>query len=251
MTSELSYDPGGVSNGLMEGSIAIAIACILVLVYYIFTHSARIRKWLYRHHGEIRGQIMGVLLSRLTGAFLFGGIPVVYLLFKGEGLPWAAGGDGIVSRALLLWLPTAIMIIALSFFISSGKSHLEQNPQIRAGNWDTGLLAVSALGWVVYLMGYEMLFRGFLLFACYNSFGYWPAILINILIYALAHIPKGRVELLGSMPVGFIFGIVTLWQGYFWYALLTHITMALSTEWFSLHYSPEMKFLSSKGIVKE
>jgi membrane protease YdiL (CAAX protease family) len=157
-------------------------------------------------------------------------------LWSGKGLPWAAGGSEILGRALLIWLPTAILIIVICLITSRREHNLAHYPQIRAEDWSGGLLAVSALGWMVYLVGYEIMFRGFLLFACYDAFGYWPAILINIAVYAVAHIPKGRMETLGSIPVGCIFCMVTLWQGYFWFALFTHITMALSNEWFSLYY---------------
>lgn len=225
------------------GGIAIAATGILVITYYWISGSGLIRKWLNNRYGEREGQIRLVLLTRLLGVFLFGMIPLVIVLAGyREAISWA--DHETPGRSLLFWLPFAILTIASAIFIARSDSNLARYPQIRSQEWNYGLLIISALSWVAYLTAYEILFRGYLLFACYNSFGFWPALMINLVIYSLAHIPKGKTETLGSIPVGLIFCIMTLWLGSIWFALLTHITMALSNEWLSLYYSPEMKLRS-------
>ena len=222
--------------------MAIAISCIIVFVYYWITGSQRTGDWFQRRFSAGEAQIRKVLFNRLLGALLFSSVPLVILLggFGQETTDFGLGTDN-MGRSLLFWIPAAIIIPILSYFIAGSKSNLSQYPQIRKGDWDASLLVLSATSWIVYLLGYEILFRGFLLFSCYASFGFWPAIIINIIIYSLAHIPKGRRETLGSVPVGLLFCLVSLHLGSIWFALLTHITMALTNEWFSIYYHNEIR----------
>jgi membrane protease YdiL (CAAX protease family) len=92
----------------------------------------------------------------------------------------------------------------------------------------------------LYLLGYEIMFRGFLLFSCLNEMNILSAIAINISIYALIHIPKGFKEVAGSLPLGILLCLMTIYTGTIWAAFMTHGILALSNEWFSLKYHPEI-----------
>ena len=55
-------------------------------------------------------------------------------------------------------------------------------------------MLTEGLGWFIYLFGYELLFRGILLFPLVAAIGVWPAIGVNIALYSATHIPKGVEE---------------------------------------------------------
>jgi membrane protease YdiL (CAAX protease family) len=230
-----------------EGTIAIAVMTLAFLAYYVFAVSrsidSRIRN---RFHPEA-ASIRLVLLHRLTGTFLFGGIPFFVILFVYR-MPVSNYGTntGTLPESMLWWIPAALMVIIVNYFASGNKSNLKQYPQIRVSRWNAGLLFLSALSWVTYLLGYEFLFRGFLLFSCLESFGYWPALIINVSLYSLAHLPKGPRETLASLIFGLILCLITIKLGALWFALLTHITLALSNEWLSISRHPEMKGLKQQ-----
>ena len=82
-------------------------------------------------------------------------------------------------------------------------------------------------------------FRGFLLFACL-PWGIWPAITVNVLVYALAHLPKGMREVWGAVPFGIYLCIVTLVHGSVWIAFALHMAIAVVNEIVSLNAHPEM-----------
>jgi membrane protease YdiL (CAAX protease family) len=105
------------------------------------------------------------------------------------------------------------------------------------------LLIISSLGWIVYLLAYEFLFRGFLLFTCIQSFGIWPAIIINILIYSFAHIPQGLKETAGAIPFGLILCYITILSGTIWPAFILHAVLAISNEWFSIYNNTEITII--------
>ncbi len=185
-----------------------------------------------------------VLFQRVLGAIVYGLIPflIILLVFRRPLGQYGFAGDNLL-KSFLWWIPIAIVIIVLSFIGSRTEKNLQMYPQIRVNEWNVGLLIVSALSWVTYLVGYEFLFRGYLLFSCLESFGYWPAIVINICFYSLFHIHKGSREAIGSLFFGFLLCYLTLHLGSFWFAILIHVTMALSNEWFSLGFQPEMNLI--------
>ena len=105
----------------------------------------------------------------------------------------------------------------------------------------TYLKIKNALGWAAYLFGYEILFRGILLFPLVAEFGVWPAIAVNIALYSSTHIPKGLDETIGAIPLGIVLCVLTLLTGTIWIAFFVHLAMALTNSFTALKHHPEMK----------
>lgn len=225
---------------LLHGSIAIAVTLLALLAYYLITVYNLINKRLQVFNNEALS-VRRIIFHRLSGIVLFGLIPVlvILLVFRMPVNNFGSNTDFLL-KSIIWWVPAALLVIVINYFASRNEYHLARYPQIRAKQWNSGLITLSAISWVTYLAGYEFMFRGFLLFSCLESFGYWPAIIINICLYSLAHLPKGYRETIGSIFFGFILSFSTLWLGSIWFALLVHITLALSNEWFSITFHPEM-----------
>ena len=101
----------------------------------------------------------------------------------------------------------------------------------------------NTLGWSAYLLGYEFLFRGILLFPLVDALGVWPAIAINTAMYSATHIPKGMDEAIGAAPLGIVLCLITLMTGTLWVAIIVHILMALANSFSSVYHNPNMKFI--------
>lgn len=226
---------------VVNGTIAIMVTTIVFLVYHSIATSNRIIFRLERNFNREEVSIRKILWYRLSGAILFGLIPILVILIVFR-IPLSNLGTNTdqMIKSLIWWIPSAVLVVIINYFAARKKSHLSQYPQIRAKRWDSGLVILSALSWITYLVGYEFLFRGFLLFSCLESFGYWPAIVINISLYSLAHLPKGTRETVASVFFGFVLSYVSIELGSFWFAFFVHITLALSNEWFSIFFHPEM-----------
>ena len=226
----------------LQGTIAIAVITLAFVAYYVFTVSRAIDKKIRNRFPPGAASIRLVLLHRLAGTILFGGIPfiVIHTVYGMSVSNFGTDTDSL-PESILWWIPAALLVLLVNYFSSRNKSNLDQYPQIRVSRWNSGLLLLSALSWITYLLGYEFLFRGFLLFSCLESFGYWPAVIINVSLYSLVHLPKGPRETLASLLFGLILCFVTIALGSLWFALLTHITLALSNEWFSISHHPDMK----------
>jgi membrane protease YdiL (CAAX protease family) len=231
-----------------HGSIAIGVATLACMAYYAMGHSMRLDNWLQRQFGEATAQVRKVLWHRLSGTLLYGFIPVLVVLLAFD-MP--VGDFGLnadhLARSVGWWIPVGVLVVSLTYFTSRSKLNLSRYPQIRNSQWNYGLILLSALSWITYLAGYEFMFRGFLLFACLGSFGYWPAILINLSLYSLVHLPKGYRETIGSVFFGFVLCYSTVLLGSCWFAFLVHSTLALSNEWFSLARHPDMKIIKNQA----
>lgn len=184
--------------------------------------------------------VKAVILSRFTGVLFFGIIPSAYFLLN--DIPIADYGINFNKfGTTLIWtLATVPVILAITFFNSKKDANLKMYPEIRKKEWGKGLLAASGITWLLYLLAYELLFRGFFLFTLYETTNFCTAVVIMTVSYAVVHIPKGMKESLGSLPFGILLGYMALTTGSFLGSFIVHSVMALSTEWFSLKYHPEI-----------
>jgi membrane protease YdiL (CAAX protease family) len=235
---------------LAPGSVSVAVATLAFLAYRSIAVSSRLDQWLQHQFSREAAAIRKVLLQRLSGTLLYGLLPVLVTLLAFHRSPVQYGlHTGSFGRSLLWWIPVAVLVIALSYFTANTRTNLSRYPQIRVSVWTNNLLTLSAISWISYLAGYEFLFRGFLLFSCLESFGFWPALVINVSLYCLVHLPKGYRETIGSLFFGILLAHATLRLGSFWFAFLVHTTLALSNEWFSLAFHPEMKRTGKRNRV--
>ena len=86
-----------------------------------------------------------------------------------------------------------------------------------------------------FLVFYEWFFRGLVLFSFVSAFGIMPAVLINLLLYALIHSFSGKKEFLGSIPFGIMLCGFALWWHSVWPAILLHMLLSASYESVLLH----------------
>ena len=142
---------------------------------------------------------------------------------------WMAGGS--------------LLVLGINLLQGRRPAHYGVYPLIRYKKWTPGLLAVSLITSSLFIIGYEFMFRGFLLFALVPVTGVWLAVAINVLIYALAHIHKGLGETIGSVPFGILLCWITLESGNFWAIMVIHLTLSLSADLVALKANPQMHFV--------
>lgn len=234
-----------------EANLSIIFTTIAFLAWWLTGQSKKLLDQQVRKFGQEKGQARTVYIKRFVGMLGFGILPAL-VLFNTQPVTWA--DYGVVSKfspAVLYWTLglSAILIFTIARATKKPPS-LAQYPEIRTSTWNRALLIWSALSWMGYLLAYELMFRGFLLFSCARAFGAWPAIVINTAIYSLVHVPKNAREGLGAIPFGILLCVLTFQTGSIWIAVLVHWVMALANEWFSLKYHPEMhlKKTSYEGV---
>lgn len=140
-----------------------------------------------------------------VGAFVIGGASLAR-----AGVPAASFGVGLgdvrfwlprAGLALLVMVPTLVVVVLLSDGLQ-GLYPMHKPARTDAGAlaWHLGAVALDFVGW-------ELLFRGVLLFGLLRRGDPWMAILLPAVPFALLHGDKPVVELVASL----FGGIVSAW----------------------------------------
>jgi len=227
--------------------LSVAAIFWTTLAFIIYTLlQTRIRKFFlkrWKNKPVHQDNNLSVLLQRITGIFLYGFVPVAIIIYVFKNPTSSYGFE--MKNSLITGITVLLLlfvVVPLSLFTSRSPGNLAFYPQIREKEWDLPLLIVSALSWIAYLLAYEFMYRGFLLFSCYHAFGTWPAIIINTSLYSLTHLVKNQREGVGAFFIGIILCCLVLYIGSLWVAFYVHVIMAISNEWFSIRAHPDMNF---------
>lgn len=154
---------------------------------------------------------------------------------------WRAG-LGITALFLLIMLPATYVASKLDSF--KGMYPLAGNGAYMV-NLGAGKTAVSwplfltyELGYFLYFIAWEFLFRGWMVHGLTPKWGRGPAILAQVAPFAVMHLGKAELEALGSIIAGVALGILSVRTRSFYYGALIHGVVAVWMDW-----------LSSKGAL--
>lgn len=208
---------------------------IVFFLYYWIIETPLFKK-------TFQNELLFHVVRRTLGAILFISGPII-LLIQGFYLHLWNKFITINNLSITFMLIGLLvsLILVVNWFNSKKASNLIMYPQVRLSEWSPLVFFASALSWVLYLLGYELLFRGWLFFGALEEMGLIWATVLNVILYALVHIPKGMKETLASILFGIVICYVSYVSGSFWVAFIVHVTLALSNEWMSLFFQKEMK----------
>lgn len=188
------------------------------------------------------------LLKKCSGFLILGLIPgIMYYFFLNRDFEEFGLSLNLIMHNLLLIL-LLIAIITVIIFINQKINRQNNSLQINVSEWNIFLFLINAAGWIIYLIGYEFLFRGILLFECYASFGFWPAIAINIAIYSAIHLVNGKDQALGALVFGGVACYFTLSCGTILIPVIMHITLSLGSDYFSIRYNKSLRLVKQNGF---
>lgn len=227
----------------------VVFAISVTLAGFYLYHYTVTAGWLHRRltteTSPTRYWAQRIFTQKIWGFVIMGIVPAllnatIYNVWPADyGLHWPH-----LLNYLLWLLPAFLIPVAINYFMARNRTTHQNYPQMRIMQWNSRLYLINMLGWLLYLTGYEYLFRGLLLFTLSATFGVWPAIAISVAIYSLAHLPKGMGETLGAILFGIIISIITLYTGTIIFAILMHWALAVSTDYFSIKYNPAMSFIN-------
>lgn len=226
-----------------DSHFALALTwCVLGYgLYWLLSRNGKLSERIWKPNPGSDRQVKKVVLQRMTGFLLLGVLSLLLILLVMGRQPsefgWGFQWKDYPPWWTLLLVP---MVLVASYLHAPNWKNLTLYPQIRVSQWTPRLLMLSSVSWVVFLMGYEFLFRGLLLFSSLEVMAPWLAIVLNCILYSAAHLHKGIEETIGAIPVGVLFCYLTIVTGNIWSVVVLHSIMALSNEWFSIMKNPDL-----------
>ena len=225
-------------------SLPLLLTLAFFSIYWFTSKSEKIKKRFYDKYDHDQASFKHIFFTKYFGFISMGILPTIFCLVFLPELTLADLGLTFIYKTTqfsIFWiLGLSILIIPLVYFSAKKPKNLLNYPQIRAKVWTKKMIFINALGWFLYLFGYEFLFRGILLIPLIEPLGMWPAIAINIALYSATHIPKGLDETVGAIPLGFVLCLLTISSGTIWIAFIVHVVMAWTNTFTALKFHPEM-----------
>lgn len=241
----LDWQPGDLPVVLV-----ISLLTIGFVTYWFLAESPTVRRWVSGAQPKSASPARWVICQKFLGVLFLGIIPLAIVLFA---LPYALVDYGLgfenTGTSLVWVIGLAAIIFPLNIRAARRPQNLAYYPMIRATRWTPKLVLVNSLATTLYLLAYELLFRGILLSVCAAMLGVWPAVAVNVALYATTHLPKGPAETIGAIPFGVLVCYITLTTGTIWVAVVVHVILSLSNDYLSVHYNPSMQF--GRSYAKE
>ena len=220
-------------NNYWAGLIIIGVMGFYYLYYYT-SESKSMQRVIQRFFSEEDNGLALFFYKKICGLLFLGIIPgiVYFTVFDASGDKFGLSFSHLSSSFLLiagLILLTAVVL----FFHHRGKPD-RSTLQFYPSQWNTSLFMLNALGWSLYLIAYEFLFRGILLFECYEHLGFWPAVAINVSLYSAIHMVNGKDQTAGALVFGTLACYFALTRGTLLIPIFMHLSLSILSNFYSV-----------------
>ena len=136
-------------------------------------------------------------------------------------------GDFKIGLALSI-LFFIVMLPAIWFF-SASPDFSAKYPHLLStrNNWNEFIIYES--GMLVYMISWEFIWRGFMLFGLKEKFGYY-SVLIQMIPFVILHNGKPAPETFGAIAGGIALGILAFRTNSIYYCVITHMGIMFSID---------------------
>ena len=222
--------------------------------YWFTVESQVLKEWLKKTFGADRGALIWFIGNKKLGTFLFGFVVTILALVLFPKIRLASLGlrFPVSSRGWLLSIFLTVVLALVSWNknrkIARTTGDFGRYPEIDIPNWSIYTVVLHVFLWALYLLAYEFMFRGVLLFISIEVVGFPIAVGINLALYGLAHVPKGTQEAIGALVLGYVLCILTYESNSVFFAWIIHCALAITNGLSAFHYRPDMHFTKRRGI---
>jgi membrane protease YdiL (CAAX protease family) len=181
---------------------------------------------------------LGVYYKRLCAFVLFIVFPIIIIRgiyhesVKNYGLSRPTG-----RLSPFFIIPVLLMSFLVLFFFSKKKKLKRRYPEVQRAKSSKLHFALSSASYMLYFLGYENLYRGFLLFGLRAYTGDWPAVLVSAGFTTLTHFRDPKAVVLGSLFGGLLFSYIALITGSIWTVFVLHSGIGIAMDYFCIRAS--------------
>ena len=154
---------------------------------------------------------------------------------------------------LKITLVFILIMLPLLWFISSSDAFANVYPHLPSARESWQTFFIYEIGLLIYLMAWEFVWRGYMLFGLYEKFGFY-SIFIQMIPFVILHNGKPMLETFGSILAGLALGILALRTKSIFYCVIAHMSVMFSIDLIStLRYRANdfgVGFSSLMNIIK-
>ena len=178
-------------------------------------------------------RVAGAIGNFLSCFVLLGLVPalVVKLVFR-ERLQDYGVGLGIPVHAWQAFAILAPVFVLAAYWAAHDREILTKFPINPQAGTSAGMFALHALTYLLFYIGWEFHFRGFLLFGLRSSLGDANAVLIQAMASALLHIGGPASETFGAILAGLLWGALAFWTRSLLSGLGQHYLLGIALDAF-------------------
>lgn len=143
------------------------------------------------------------------------------------GFRWGDAKYGF--RFLVIMLP---YILWMAYVASSTTAMQAEYPIAKSTMQSWPLFVAVECFLIIYYLGWEFLFRGFMLFGLEKQYGAITAILIQTIPSAIVHIGKPAYESFGAIFAGLVFGFLAIRTRSILFPFLIHAILGIAMDTF-------------------
>lgn len=215
----------------------LLVSTVLLILFHENGNSGFFRQHLARFFGPSSYGSLYPAFYWFGCSFMMLGI--IPLLIGRYGLKqpvrdWGVGlGDW--KTGLLVTVGLYLVFLPILYFVSKDPSFQAKYPLFRAATKDVWHFVWFEVAYAVYFIGWEFIYRGFMLFGLKPKLGYY-AVFIQTIPFAIMHFGKPQAETLAAVGAGVILGYLALRTRSFWYGWLLHAAIALTNDLLAIYH---------------
>jgi uncharacterized protein len=153
---------------------------------------------------------------------------IIKFILKGSltGYGLRVGDYKIGLKYSLIFLAVMVPIV---WFVSANGDFINTYPQLNDVKYSWSIFLVFESGILLYMIAWEFMWRGFMLFGLEEKFGYY-AVLIQMIPFLILHNGKPAAETFGAIAAGLALGILALKTRSVLYCIITHAGVMFSID---------------------
>ena len=211
-------------------TIFLSIALLQTLSFY-FSSRRFFREYLFEYFQNYSDPYLIEYIYWFIGDFItffIIGILIIKFGFN-EKLSNYGLRLGDYKTGLLFSVFFLLVMIILIWFVSATPAFAEKYPHLQSAksNWNT--LVIYETGMLLYMIAWEFIWRGFMLFGLEKKFGYYT-VLIQMIPFVILHNGKPFLETFGAIFGGIALGILALRTRSIYYCIIIHIGVMYSID---------------------
>jgi membrane protease YdiL (CAAX protease family) len=216
-----------------ESTFILFIVPIILTFWVYYGKQADFDQLFKGFQGRWNQDFYSAIYEYLTAFLLMFWVPyfVIKMVFKKKlsdfGLQF---GD--VRYGLIFLLITTPYLLWIVYAGSSSAVIQNEYPLSKSTMGHLHLFIIVEVFYLIYYVGFEFLFRGFMLFGLEKRYGALAAILIQTIPSAIIHIGKPVSESFGAIFAGLVFGYLAIRTRSVFYPLLLHAIIGIGTDIF-------------------